>query len=544
MDAAVEVDIDAITDGVDVYVAGVMQQIEEAGVHSGDSACALPPFSLPSAVEVELRRQTRLLARRLGVVGLMNVQYAIQGNDIYVLEVNPRASRTVPFVAKATSVPVAKIAARVMAGEPLARFGLTEPRLQHVAVKEAVLPFARFPGSDVVLGPEMKSTGESMGIDQDFATAYLKARLGAGVRLPRSGNALLSVRDADKPGVVDVARRLAHLGFRLLATRGTAECLRRAGVVVSTVAKCEEGSPNVLDLVDKGEIPLLIDTSLWASEIRGGRLLRTRALQRGVPYCSRLSIARANVSAIEVQQHWTPSVRPLQSYTEAHPPLKLFIRQPLTQSGDESKKIVEGVLKIVDEIGRKGVRIEYLTGNTPLSDETFRANFEQTQRLPFNPVNFRRYRLSQLRRADAFLYVRTAMSESGAFEISYNVFAEPRVPMFFAVWKHAPIKTTLLRELEEVCDATYREFEDPEELRGDLEQFFCRIAKGATSASIAPATHQIWRAESVRTNQKVLQKHDLVPSGRPLEQRHAPGPIHARRDAPSERGRSASPSIS
>ena len=159
LDDAVEVDVDAITDGVDVYVAGVMQQIEEAGVHSGDSACALPPFSLPSAVEVELRRQTRLLARRLGVVGLMNVQYAVQGDDIYVLEVNPRASRTVPFVAKATSVPVAKIAARVMAGEPLARFGLTEPRLQHVAVKEAVLPFARFPGSDVVLGPEMKSTG-------------------------------------------------------------------------------------------------------------------------------------------------------------------------------------------------------------------------------------------------------------------------------------------------------------------------------------------------------------------------------------------------
>src|SRR5260370_11234776 len=221
-----------------------MQQVEEAGVHSGDSACALPPFSLPSAVEVELRGQTRLLARRLGVVGLMNVQYAIRGDDIYVLEVNPRASRTVPFVAKATSVPVAKIAARVMAGEPLARYGLTEPRLQHVAVKEAVLPFARFPGSDVILGPEMKSTGESMGIDRDFATAYLKAQLGAGVRLPRSGNVLLSVRDADKPGVVDVARRLARLRLSLLATRGTADFLPCAGVAVRTVAKCGEGSPN------------------------------------------------------------------------------------------------------------------------------------------------------------------------------------------------------------------------------------------------------------------------------------------------------------
>jgi carbamoyl-phosphate synthase large subunit len=525
LDGAVEVDVDAITDGADVYVAGVMQQIEEAGVHSGDSACALPPFSLSSATESELRRQTRVLARGLGVVGLMNVQYAIQGDDIYVLEVNPRASRTVPFVAKATSVPVAKIAARVMAGEPLARFGLTEPRLHHVAVKEAVLPFARFPGSDVVLGPEMKSTGESMGIDQDFATAYLKAQLGAGIRLPRSGNVLLSVRDADKPGVVDLARRLVHLGFRLLATRGTAEFLRRAEVAVGTVASCEEGSPDVLDLVDQGEVQLLIDTSLTADEIQSGRLLRKRAVQRRVPYCTRLSIGRAIVNAIERQQHWTPSVRPLQSYTEPHPPLKLFIRQPLTQSGDESKKIVEGVLQIVDEISRNGVPIEYLTGKTPLSDETFRENFEQSHGLPFNPVNFRRYRLSQLRRADAFLYVRTAMSESGAFEVSYNVFAEPRAPMFFAVWKHAPIKTTLLRELEEVCDVTYREFEEPEELRGDLEHFFRRIDKGVTPASISPATHHIWRVDFVHTNQRALRRHDLTPVGRPIEQPLTLGPI-------------------
>jgi carbamoyl-phosphate synthase large subunit len=433
----------------------------------------------------------------------------------------------VPFVAKATSVPVAKIAARVMAGEPLARFGLTEPRLQHIAVKEAVLPFARFPGSDVVLGPEMKSTGESMGIDQDFATAYLKAQLGAGTRLPRSGNVLLSVPDADKPGVVDVARRLAHLGFRLLATRGTAEFLRRAGVAASTVPKCEEGSPNVVDLIDQGEVQLLIDTSLLADEVRGGRLLRTRAVQRRVPYCSRLSIARAMVNAIERQQHWTPSVRPLQSYSQPHQRLRLFIRQPLTQSGDESKNIVEGVLQIVDEIGRNGVPIEYLTGNTPLSDEIFRENFEQSQGLPFNPVNFRRYRLSQLRRADAFLYVRTAMSESGAFEVSYNVFAEPRAPMFFAVWKHAPIKTTLLRELEEVCDVTYREFEDPEELRGDLQHFFRRVAKGATSTPISPATHQTWRGGSVGTSRRPVRSRDLAPLGRPVEPALAFGRIRA-----------------
>jgi carbamoyl-phosphate synthase large subunit len=486
LDGAIECDVDAVSDGVDVYVAALMQQVEEAGVHSGDSACVLPPYSLSSAVEAELRRQTRLLARGLGVVGLMNVQYAIRGDDIYVLEVNPRASRTVPFVAKATSVPVAKIAARVIAGEQLASFGLAEPRLRHVAVKEAVLPFARFPGSDVVLGPEMKSTGESMGIDRDFASAYLKAQLGAWVTPPRSGNVLLSVRDADKPAAVDVARRLAHLGFRLLATRGTADFLRGDGLPVTIVAKCEEGTPNVVDLIDRGEIQLLIDISLGAEDLAGGQLLRTRALQRRVPYCTRLSNARAMVDAIERQQRWDPAVHSLQSYAQPDSRLKLFVRQPLTQSGDESRTIVEGVLKIVDEIGRNGVPFDYLTGDTALSDSTFREHFEESQGRPFNAVNFRRYRLGQLRHADAFLCIRTAMSESGAFEIAYNVFAEPRAPMFFAVWKHCPIKTTLLRDLEEECDVTYREFEDPEELRGDLQHFFHRVADQRMKAAATP----------------------------------------------------------
>jgi carbamoyl-phosphate synthase large subunit len=268
----------------------------------------------------------------------------------------------------------------------------------------------------------------------------------------------------------------------------------------------------------------LIDTALWADEIPGGRLLRARALQRRVPYCSRLSIARAMVGAIERQRDWNPSVRSLQSWARVDAPLKLFIRQPLTQSGDESKNIVEGVLQIVDEIGRNGVRFEYLTGNTPLSDETFRENFEQSQGLVFNPVNFRRYRLGQLRCADAFLYVRTAMSESGAFEVCYNVFAEPRAPMFFAVWKHAPIKTTLLRDLQEVCDVTYREFEDPEELRGDLQRFFRHIARATTPAPISPTT---WRTESERTNHNPLRRHDLAPSRQPAEQPLALGRPHA-----------------
>jgi carbamoyl-phosphate synthase large subunit len=489
LDGAIECDVDAISDGADVYVAALMQQVEEAGVHSGDSACVLPPYSLSPAAQAELRRQTCLLARRLGVVGLMNVQYALRGDDIYVLEVNPRASRTVPFVAKATSVPVAKIAARVMAGEPLAGFGLTEPHLRHVAVKEAVLPFARFPNSDAVLGPEMKSTGESMGIDRDFAGAYLKAQLGAWVTPPRSGNVLLSVRDADKPAAVEVARRLAHLGFDLLATRGTAHFLRCAGLQVTTVAKCEEGTPNVVDLIDRGEIQLLIDIPHGVDDAAGGRLLR-RALQRRVTYCSRLSNARTMVDAIERQGRWDPAVRSLQSYAQPEQRLKLFVRQPLTESGDESKTIVEGVLKIVDEIDRNRVPLEYLTGNTGLSERTFREHFEKTQGQPFNAVNFRRYRLGQLRRADAFLYIRTAMSESGAFEIAYNVFAEPRVPIFFAVWKHCPIKTTLLRDLQEACDAVYREFENPEDLRDDLNQFFQKIAdqrRGTAATRLDPA---------------------------------------------------------
>ena len=334
-----------------------------------------------------------------------------------------------------------------------------------------------------------------MGIDQDFATAYLKAQHGAGVRLPRSGGVLLSVLDADKLGVVDVARRLAHLGFRLLATRGTAECLRHAELPVTAVAKVEEASLNALDLLDRGKVQLLIDTAFWADEVPGGRPLRMRALQRRVPYCSRLNIARAFVDAIERQQDWEPAVRPLQSYAQQRPPLRLFIRQPLTQSGDRSKEIVEGVLRIVEEIRTNGVRFEYLTGNTPLSDQTFRENFEQSQGLPFNPVNFRRYRLDQFRRADAFLYIRTAMSESGAFEVSYNVFAEPRVPMFFALWKHAPIKTTLLRELEEV-------------LRRDLfASSSCRRSCAPTSSAFStasPARHHRRRSHqrSAKTDER------------------------------------------
>jgi hypothetical protein len=312
----------------------------------------------------------------------------------------------------------------------------------------------------------------------------------------------------------------------LLATRGTAEFVRRARVPVTTVAKVEEGSPNVLDLLDQGEVQLLIDTALWADEVPGGRSLRTHAVQRRVPYCSRLSIANAMIKAIERHQDWKPTVRSLQSYAQQRQPLRLFIRQPLTQSGEESKGIVEGVLKIVEEIGQNGMRFEYLTGNEPLSEQTFRESFERSQGLPFTPTNFRSYRLSQLHRADAFLYIRTAMSESGAFEICYNVFSEPRAPMYFAVWKHAPIKTTLLRELEEVCDVTYREFEHPDELRGDLQHFFHRLAKAPLSAPISPATRRNRRADE-GANRDSLRRDDLETFGQQGAQQLALRRVHA-----------------
>ena len=231
---AIEVDVDVLADGRTVYIAGIMEHIEEAGIHSGDSACALPPYSLPAATIAELGRQSEALAKALGVVGLMNVQYAIKNEggrqDIYILEVNPRASRTVPFVAKATGVPIAKIAARLMIGERLADFALTTGNMQHTAVKEAVFPFNRFPGVDVILGPEMKSTGEVMGLDRDFALAFAKSQLGAGVELPQTGKVFISVKDKDKPLLVPIARKLAELGFRIVATERTQEHFNAQGV--------------------------------------------------------------------------------------------------------------------------------------------------------------------------------------------------------------------------------------------------------------------------------------------------------------------------
>src|SRR5581483_8092426 len=241
---AIEVDVDCLCDGKDTYVAGIMEHIEEAGVHSGDSACALPPHSLSASTIAELERQTRALALALDVGGLMNVQYAIKDGEIYVLEVNPRASRTVPFVAKVTGLPVAKIAARVMAGEPLKNFDLRPPRFKHIGVKEAVFPFARFPGVDTVLGPEMKSTGEVMGLDRSFDIAFAKSQIGGGSRLPRKGTVFVSIRDIDKPRILDTARLLRGLGFDIIATSGTQRFLVDHGIEAEKINKVAEGRPH------------------------------------------------------------------------------------------------------------------------------------------------------------------------------------------------------------------------------------------------------------------------------------------------------------
>jgi len=312
---AIEVDVDALCDGHQVFVAGIMEHIEEAGIHSGDSACSLPPYSLrPETVE-EIRRQTVALARALGVVGLMNVQYAVKDGTVYVLEVNPRASRTVPFVAKATGLAIAKIAARLMAGERLEAFSLaSRARHNHVAVKEAVFPFNRFPGVDLILGPEMKSTGEVMGIDDDFGRAFAKSQLGSGTLLPLSGRVFVSVRDRDKPALVEPCRKLAEMGFKLVATRGTADLLREAGLAVEVVNKVLEGRPHIVDRMLSGEVQLIFNTTEGAQAIEDSFSLRRTALTLTIPYYTTVAGARAAVQAIAALSSGGLEVASLQSY--------------------------------------------------------------------------------------------------------------------------------------------------------------------------------------------------------------------------------------
>jgi carbamoyl-phosphate synthase large subunit len=311
---AIEVDVDLVADRDTVFVAGIMEHIEEAGIHSGDSACSLPAHSLAPEMLAEIRRQAEALARALGVRGLMNVQMAIQGGEVFILEVNPRASRTVPFVAKAIGAPIAKIAARVMAGEPLAAFGLEDRPLGHVAVKEAVFPFARFPGVDLLLGPEMKSTGEVMGLDREFGAAFAKSQLAAGVRLPEQGVVFISVRDADKAAMVELGRRLLEDGYDLIATGGTARHLREAGLEVEVINKVYEGRPHVVDRIKDGGIAMVLNTTEGQQSIRDSYTLRRAALVHKVPYCTTVAGARAAVLAMTSARARDLAVAALQSY--------------------------------------------------------------------------------------------------------------------------------------------------------------------------------------------------------------------------------------
>ena len=315
LQGAIEVDVDALADKDTVFVAGIMEHIEEAGVHSGDSACALPPHTLPDKIVNEIKRQTEALARALKVVGLMNVQFAVQGSDIFILEVNPRASRTVPFVAKATGKQIAKIAARVMAGEPLKSFGLKPTVLNHVAVKEAVFPFARFPGVDILLGPEMRSTGEVMGLDVRFEEAYAKSQLASGNDIPQSGTVFISVKNSDKKSMIPAARRLSDAGFRIIATGGTALLFTEQGIPVNVVKKVMEGRPNIVDAMKDGTVQLVFNTTEGVQAIKDSYELRRTALVHKIPYYTTVSGCLAATQAICTLGTASLEVAPLQSYS-------------------------------------------------------------------------------------------------------------------------------------------------------------------------------------------------------------------------------------
>jgi carbamoyl-phosphate synthase large subunit len=313
LENAVEVDVDAICDGEEVWIGGVMQHVEEAGIHSGDSACVLPPHSLGREMREEIREATERLALALGAVGLMNVQYAVLGDDLYVIEANPRASRTVPFVSKATGIPLAKVACRVMLGEKLAALDLpADPWGDHVAVKEAVMPFDRFAGSDSLLGPEMRSTGEVMGVAADFPAAFAKAQAAAGARLPRTGTVFLTVTDSDKAGAVGIAAQLHDLGFAIVATRGTAAAIARMGIPVETLNKIAEGSPHVVDWIERGDVDLVINTPTGTAARTDGYEIRGAATARGIPCITTLSGGMAAARAIAAGRHGAPAVVSLQ----------------------------------------------------------------------------------------------------------------------------------------------------------------------------------------------------------------------------------------
>jgi len=510
---AIEVDVDCVSDGEQVIIGGVMEHIEQAGIHSGDSACSLPPYSLSQATIDELKRQTACMAKGLNVIGLMNVQFAIQQlkvdgklhDTVYVLEVNPRASRTVPFVSKATGLQLAKIAARCMAGQSLASQGITgEVIPPYFSVKEAVFPFAKFPGVDTILSPEMKSTGEVMGVGATFGEAFYKAQLAANVRLPRSGRVFMRVKRSDQARAVALARQLDAAGFTLCASLVTATVIGAADIPVTTVDDAE-----VTAMLAKKEIALVVLTvDEKRTTIMASRTLRVAALASGAPFYTTIAGAEAALEGIRhIDSYGLYSLRDLHrpapeapapagrlALTEADlaaaatelperrarartrtvgaPPVKLFIRQPFTESDANQQRMISEIMHLIDSANGAPYPFDYLTGIQAESAHTFKQAFERDQHMPFTPKNFRDHRLLLLDQADAMVNIRVGMSESSAFELSYHIFKGRRTPVLFLVWKQAPIKTTLIRELEDLVDVTYVEFDHVEELREGIHRFF------------------------------------------------------------------------
>jgi carbamoyl-phosphate synthase large subunit len=318
LEDATEVDVDCLSDGTDTIIGGIMEHIEEAGVHSGDSACVIPSFSLSEKVLTELRSAAKAMARELNVRGLMNVQFAVKDETVYVLEVNPRASRTIPYVSKAIGVPLAKMAAQVMAGHSLRDLGLTGEIIpEHYAVKEAVFPFIKFPGTDISLGPEMRSTGEVMGLDADLGIAYAKAQMSAQPPLPQSGNVFISVKDADKSGVVPIAREFAEAGFAIYATKGTRAVLEAAGLPAKLVYKLNEGRPHLLDLIKNGEMQFIINTPCGKVPRQDEVAIRSASVAHRIPIMTTLRGARMSARAIRALQSEGYGVKCLQEYQAA-----------------------------------------------------------------------------------------------------------------------------------------------------------------------------------------------------------------------------------
>jgi carbamoyl-phosphate synthase large subunit len=316
LEDAIEVDVDAISDGKTIVIGGIMEHIEEAGIHSGDSACVLPPHTLKPEVCAQIKESTRALAKELGVIGLMNIQYAVKNERIYVLEVNPRASRTIPFISKATGIPLAKLATKVMLGKSLKEMGLTsEKEITHMAIKESVFPFDRFPGVDILLGPEMKSTGEVMGIDASFGLAFAKSQLAAGQMLPAAGNVLLSVRDHDKPALCTVAEKFHQMGFDILATRGTAAFLNQKGIPAKIILKVSEGRPHVVDCIKNGDIQMVVNTSLGKRRTQDSYLIRRACVEYHLPYATTIASAYAMAQGIAAIRHNQLTVKTIQEYT-------------------------------------------------------------------------------------------------------------------------------------------------------------------------------------------------------------------------------------